>query len=209
MLVNIQVPLSTFEACPMEVLERVVLTLVHMTSPGPPSGILSLLLVSKTVYSKISLLSNPSLYSDIFVAKFDDRPAVRRLGETCKHARNRANELVKRFMSLKRFKFMPCRQFSSSPTARDDLWVAYLMFMENDGRNYEQLVAYAAVDKFVSDFVAHTGPFHDGEDVNGGWKLDTQVNALATWLFWFTDKGAHPCFPAFIKAHKTSRESGE
>ena len=133
--------------------------------------------------------NHPSLYSKIFVRKFDDRPAVRRLGETCKYARNRTKELVKRFLALKRFKFMPCRLFSAAPTARDDIWLAYLMFLENDQRNYQQLVHYAHVDKFASSFVKQGGPFHDGMDRNAGWKVDNQVNALVAWLFWFTDKG--------------------
>ena len=82
-----------------------------------------------------------------------------------------------------------CRAFVASPTARGDIWLAYLLFLENDGRNYEQLVHYAGVDTFTSNFVKRGGPFHDGVDDNGGWKIDNEVNALVAWLFWFTDKG--------------------
>ena len=184
-----EVPPSSFEAFPSEVLEKVVLAIVDDSLLGPPTDLPSLLRVSKALYYKISMKNHPSLYSKIFVRKFDDRPAVRRLGETCKYARNRTKELVKRFLALKRFKFMPCRLFSAAPTARDDIWLAYLMFLENDQRNYQQLVHYAHVDKFASSFVKQGGPFHDGMDRNAGWKVDNQVNALVAWLFWFTDKG--------------------
>ena len=84
---------------------------------------------------------------------------------------------------------MPCRAFVASPTARGDIWLAYLLFLENDGRNYEQLVHYAGIDTFASNFVKRGGPFHDGADDSGGWKIDNEVNALVAWLFWFTDKG--------------------
>ena len=191
----VHVHLSSLEACPSEVLEKVVLTLVDESPLGPPTDLPSFLRVSKAIYHKISMKNYPSLYSSIFVKKFDDRPAVRRLGETCKYAKNRAKELVERFLALKRFIFMPCREFAAAPTARGDIWLAYLLFLENDQRNYEQLVHYAGVDKFASKFVKHGGPFHDGVNDNGGWKVDNEVNALVAWLFWFTDKGGVHIFP--------------
>jgi hypothetical protein len=183
------VPLSRLEMCPIEVLEAIVLATVGKNQPGPPTDIASLLCVSKSIYVAISMENNPSLYAQVFSIKFDDRAAVRRLGETCKYARIKAKELAKRFRSLKRFKFMGCRQFYVAPTARDDLWVAYLLFLEHDQRNYQQLVSYAAVDKFSSNFIRNGGPFHDGVEDNGGWKVDNEINALAAWIFWFTDKG--------------------
>jgi len=155
------------EAIPVEVLEKVVLALVDETLLGPPTNLPSLLRVSKTIHAKISITANPSLYSRIFARKFDGQPTVRRLGDTFKYASKRENELVKRFKSLKRFKFMSCRQFFTVSTAHDDLCVAYLLFLENDGQNYQQLVNYACVDNFSARFVQLGGPFHDGVNVNG------------------------------------------
>ncbi|KAF8494037.1 hypothetical protein JB92DRAFT_2997379 [Gautieria morchelliformis] len=179
---------SWLEICPAEVLEGIALATVCENQPGPPADIASLLRVSKSIFFTISMENNPGLYAKIFSIKFDDRAAVRRLGETCRYTRNRANELAKRFRSLKRFKLMACRQFCASPTARDDLWLAYLLFLEHDRHNYQQLVSYAAVDEFASSFILNGGPFHDGVDGNGGWKIDSEINALAAWIFWFTDK---------------------
>jgi hypothetical protein len=184
----VPIPLSRLETCPIEVLEAIILATVSKNEPGPPTDIASLLRVSKAIYGAISIENNPALYQQIFAIKFDTRAAVRRLGETCKYSRNRAKELANRFRSLKRFKFMGCRQFCVAPTARHDLWVAYLLFLEHDQYNYQQLVSYAAVDKFASSFIRN-GPFHDGVEDNGGWKVDNEINALAAWIFWFTDKG--------------------
>ena len=200
----VDVYLSSLEACPSEVLENIVLTLVDQSPLGPPTDLPSLLRVSKAIHCKLSMENYPSLYSHIFVKKFDDQPVVRRLGETCKYARNRANELVIRFSALKRFRLMPCREFVAAPTARGDIWLAYLLFLENDRRNYEQLVHYAGVDKFASNFVKHGGPFDDGMDDNGGWKVDDEVSALVAWLFWFTDKGGAHIFSCltFANTHR-------
>ena len=41
---------------------------------------------------------------------------------------------------LKRFKFSSCRQFSTTPTAREALSIAYLMFLEHDRNNGHWLV---------------------------------------------------------------------
>ncbi|KAF8491394.1 hypothetical protein JB92DRAFT_3100517 [Gautieria morchelliformis] len=87
-------------------------------------------------------------------------------------------------------KFDDRAAFCAAPTARDDLWVAYLLFLEHDQHNYQQLVSYAAVDEFASSYIKSGGPFHDGVEGNGGWKIDSEINAPAAWIFWFTDKGS-------------------
>ncbi|KAF8494023.1 hypothetical protein JB92DRAFT_2835036 [Gautieria morchelliformis] len=187
--IHVPATLSRLEACPVEVLEAIVLAIVGRNLPGPPADLASLLRVSKVIYGSISTRNNPSLYGKIFARKFDDRAPVRRLGQRCKRGMIRTEELVKQFQSLKRFKMMECRQFCAAPTARGDLWVAYLLFLEHDRHNYQQLVSYAAVDKFASSFIKDGGPFHDGAEGNGGWRIDSEINALAAWIFWFTDKG--------------------
>jgi hypothetical protein len=189
MSTHVPATFSSLERCPIEILEAIALATVDRYIPGPPADIASLLRVSKSIYVAISVERNPTLYAKIFAIKFDDRAAVRRLGERCKQSTSRANELVKIFRSLKRFRIMECRQFCAAPTAREDLWVAYLMFIEHDRHNHLQLVSYGAVDDFAKSFVADGGPFHDGVEDNGGWKVDCELSALAAWLFWFTDKG--------------------
>ena len=83
---------------------------------------------------------------------------------------------------------MPCREFAAFATARDDLWMVYIMFLEHTKHNYGQLIYYAGIDRFASKFMEPEGPFHDGAVRNEGWKVDNEVNALVAWLFWFTDK---------------------
>ena len=191
---SILVSHPSLEGCPTEVLERVALNLVNENPVGPPTHLPPLLCTSTIIHSKLSLTSNPFLYSTIFAIKFDVLPATRRLGGHL-DALEKAQELVKRFITLKRFKYMSCREFSATATAREDLWIAYLMFLEHEQNNYGQLVHYAGVNTFASQYIQPEGPFHDGTERNGGWKVDNEVNALVAWLFWFTDKGLSNALP--------------
>ena len=190
---SIHVSLPSLEGCPIEVLEQVALNLVNENPVGPPIYLPPLLRTSTVIHSKLSLTSNPSFYSTIFAIKFDVQPATRRLGGHL-DTWEKAQELVKRFITLKRFKYMSCREFSARPTAREDLWIAYLMFLEHEQNNYGQLVHYAGINTFASQCIQPEGPFHDGTEHNGGWKVDNEVNALVAWLFWFTDKGLSNAF---------------
>jgi hypothetical protein len=184
--------LDTF---PREILDRIAIALVNSTFLGPPADLLALSYVSKSISRSISRYENPHLYAQIFFLKFDARAAVRRLGDDCGYATELADELVKRFKGLKRLRSPGVypRSIGTDSRAdvllREDLWMAYLMFIESDGKNARQLIHYARVDIFVSNFFARGGRIHDGSEENGGWIVDNEPNALATWLFWFTDKG--------------------
>jgi hypothetical protein len=190
MSLQVRLPRLGLEGCPTDILERVALALVDEDSVGPPTELPSLLCTSKTIHSKISMQKNPYLYSKIFQAKFDAGPAVRRLGEDCRASRARANELMKRFITLKRFRSMPLHQFAEASTARDDIWLVYILFLEHERNNYRQLVHYGRVNDFAYYYLKPGGPFHHGTERNRGWKVDNELNALVAWLFWFTDKGA-------------------
>lgn len=74
-----------------------------------------------------------------------------------------------------------------APTVEDDLWTAYLMILENDGRNIAHLDEYANLYDFVDRFV-RVRLAHDKVDT--GWPKESPSNALAVWLLWMmTDNG--------------------
>ncbi|KAF8518098.1 hypothetical protein JB92DRAFT_2136027 [Gautieria morchelliformis] len=50
-----------------------------------------------------TLMSAVTITQRTHPKKFDDQAVAHRLGATCKNARNRTNELVKRFHLLKKF----------------------------------------------------------------------------------------------------------
>ena len=89
--------------------------------PGPPSGLNSLLLVSRHVYANTCSKNNVGLYARLFRLKFDCGAIRRRLSERWMTDRCLRSELIKRFTALRRirghiYKF-------------DDLWTCYLMFV--------------------------------------------------------------------------------
>ncbi|GJJ06053.1 hypothetical protein Clacol_000241 [Clathrus columnatus] len=179
---------SGFERLPEHILEDIVLFAVDATFPGPPTPLASLLRVSKKVSSILTQKRNPILYARIFVSKFDIAAPCRRFGKSALDVNQQARECIRRFKCLRRFRFnsYPEDENVSSPLC-EDLWIAYLMFLENDGKNIAQLIGYAHIDIFARDFVKTSGRLHIGATENAGWTVDNETNALALWLFWFTD----------------------
>jgi hypothetical protein len=182
------------ETLPSAILHHIAILLVSLSFLGPPADLAAFLRVSKTIWKCLALQFNPKLFEKIFSLKFDFRAAVRRLGDDCGHTAELTDELVKRLKGLKRLRNGVYSRFmeTGSPEVdflREDLWMAYLMFIESDGKNARQLIHYARIDTFAFNFIAPGGRLHDGTEGNGGWIVDNEVNALAVWLFWFTDKG--------------------
>jgi hypothetical protein len=184
---------SKFETCPREILDHIAILLVTDSFLGPPTDLATLLRVSKTIWKSLSLKFNPYVYARIFHLKFDVCAAVRRLGNGCEHTTKLGHELVRLCKGLKRLRSgiypRTDEDAGKNDLLREDLWMAYLMFLESDGKNARQLIHYSRVDIFAYDYITLSGRLHYGLEDNGGWIVDNEVNALAVWLFWFTDKG--------------------
>ena len=84
---------------------------------------------------------------------------------------------------VKRFKFSSCRQFYTTPMAREGLSIAYLMFLEHDRNKYGELAHYACVNSFASQDVQPEGPIHDGTERNVGWTVDNEFNAKGLFKY--------------------------
>jgi len=168
--------LSKFERTPIEVLEEITLSLVNGSFLGPPTAILTLLPISKTISKRLYFENNPSLYARIFRAKFDIGAAVRRLGGACEHASTLAAELIRRCNGLRRLKNDAYPRFikpgQDDGCLRIDLWMAYLMFIESDGKNAQQLIHYARVDRLALAFMDRGGRFHDAKEGEQGWRWE-------------------------------------
>ncbi|KIJ46322.1 hypothetical protein M422DRAFT_250370 [Sphaerobolus stellatus SS14] len=153
-------PLELFNTLPPDILCNIALELVRR-SPHPLHfaivPIRSLLLTSRHVYNCLSLGHRPDLYADIFQISFDMAPIRRRLGVKAVFSTSLAHALVERCATLKRLSSL----FSQLPslgrnagewrsvaiTGRglfealqvNDLMNVWIMLMENDCRNKQQL----------------------------------------------------------------------
>jgi hypothetical protein len=190
---------------PHEVLEHIAFFAVRDPFLGPPSTIIPLLSTCRAINASLSITTNYHLYAQIFTYKFDLAPAIRRLGSQATSSIGLSIELRRRCFYLKRIKRRLDARVASSATTgvvehdpetddpnilRSTLWSAYLMMLENDGKNERQLREYAQIDTWLrqywfDDFGASLAKSAIGL---GQWPSNTQESALAMWLFWFLVK---------------------
>lgn len=191
-----------FESLPGVVLDEVAIALGTHSLPGPPSDVLTMLLLCKRVYGETSWCF---VFSRIFYHKFDASAPIRRLCNKSDYNLTvaLAEELAKRFKTLRRFKngyFRKRRVRLGSETLRIDLWRAYIMFLENDGKNAAQLVQYAGVDVFADCYIFALGSYWDHVPEKDRSIDHDEFHSLAMELFWYTEKGrVHPT--SYFKSH--------
>ncbi|PSR74766.1 hypothetical protein PHLCEN_2v9563 [Hermanssonia centrifuga] len=154
---------------------------------GPPAALIPLLLICKDIYLKLLPpgLSHASgerpdqyFYARIFKFLFDSGAIDRRLGPRPAYSRNLAAQLLVYCPALKRIRSGNIH----ADTVQDDLWSAYFMMMENDGRNAAQLLEWAGLKAFVDRFVRTR--LLDG--ATNGWPCENIINSLAVWLLYAT-----------------------
>src|SRR5712671_367848 len=157
---------TTFDSIPQEVLENIAFFAVASNPLGPPHELIPLLLVNRRLHAAASSTSNPHLHARIFAHKFDTAALVRRLGPSAVTAPKLAAELRRRCVLLARLRArVGCSvDFSGGGgngggvteeevrMMHEMLWMAYLMMLENDGKNERQLREYALLDGWLRRF---------------------------------------------------------
>lgn len=169
---------------PDDVLLIIAQWLGSLNPHGPPKHLPALLATSKHIYNALCFANAPSLYDHIFCARFDHRAAYRRLGMRAARSRNRAIQLKKVCRMLKHIR--SCNIYI--PTLEADLWTAFIMLTENDGKNYTHL-QWAGLDRFAESVIVNR--LWEDRSVHHGWPAESTVNSLAIWsLFMMLDAGA-------------------
>lgn len=160
-------PFSRLEAIPHDILQHIAFLLAISSIDEGPRQLLHLLLISSGIYRSLSVHNHPHLYANIFRSTFDvdDRLHPRLTDSTL------AMELLQRYRILYRSR----RQDRSAPMP-GELWAAFHMVLEDEGRNGRHLAA-AGFPKFVLSLV-------DGLQL--GEPDDNQVDALSIWLLCLT-----------------------
>ena len=169
---------------PDDVLLLIAHWLGSLNPHGPPKHLPALLATSKHIYNTLCFANAPTLYDHIFCARFDHRAAYRRLGIRASRSRNRALQLKKVCRMLKHIR--GCNIYI--PTLESDLWTAFIMLTENDGKNYTHL-QWAGLDHFAESVIVNR--LWDDRRTHNGWPAESTVNSLAIWcLFMMLDAGA-------------------
>ncbi|EJD05020.1 uncharacterized protein FOMMEDRAFT_166723 [Fomitiporia mediterranea MF3/22] len=187
---------------------------------GPPSGLLPLLCLCRSTNASLRRSVNPHLYGRIFVAKFDLAAPRRRLARLFKHDTTSvvsvnalADELIRRFTIIKYLRTelharcsndvpgdesminTPDTNTDASDKLDELLWTAFLMVLEDEGRNTAQL-RHARIDAWLAVFWfeaqgasgANRAFSIDRWPVAPAYSKDVPQktrHALAMWLLWF------------------------
>lgn len=179
---------------PCEVLEHIAFFLAVDHVHGPPSGLLPLLRLNRRTHSFLSFGSNAHLYSRIFAAKFDTAPAHRHFGPNNLSATALATELKRRCIVLKRIRDQHDCEYTDIPVITTSpkhpehldsvIWTAYLMMLENEGKNEIQLREFAKMDEWIFKhwFASDGTSFARVNLLANVWPKSSPLVAASMWL---------------------------
>ncbi|KAG2151013.1 uncharacterized protein EDB93DRAFT_1083671 [Suillus bovinus] len=157
---------------PAELLERIVLIAACQHPQGPPSILRSLRLTCRM--SNNALSSNSHMYFLLFKDRFSPWRHFTAVQPTVD---NIEHELRKRFRALQRIR----RGDITDPDILESLSTIYIMILEDDGRNWDQLL-WARLPIFMTRFLRER--LMVGAETNNGWPTENEVNVLAVSIFW-------------------------
>ncbi|KAG9098013.1 hypothetical protein FRC06_006918 [Ceratobasidium sp. 370] len=179
-------PTLSFDVLPPEVVEHIAVDACSTPFLGPPVALPGLLVLNRRTYAALSLQTNPGFLARVFRAKFDSLAPARRfraagqpLTAVCY-----ALELRRRFVALRRIRHVASTNrfdVCSEEDERADFWLLYLMFLESDGKNFDQMMRWAQVTSYLrvylrDQLMPHSRP---------GFPLESTMRSLGLWLMWF------------------------
>jgi hypothetical protein len=188
---------------PLEIIDSIAFELTALTPLGPPSSLIPLLLTSHHLLSSLSSKTNPALYVRIFKHKFDVS-AVERRAFKPSHVQciEQMMYYCRAMKVLRRGDVHACPRRRAAPgeevdpvhdpspddvsgddnDAHDAMTIAFMMMLEDDGRNSRQLVEWAHADVFAEKYVRER--LYEGREDNDGWPVENEGNCCAMWLMW-------------------------
>jgi len=174
--------LSPFELLDHPILERIAFYLAADRVIGPPSELIPLLSISRTINASLKFRNDSHLYSQIFSYKFDSVAVLRRLPWGRTTANCMAEELRKRATTLTRIRRRDILHL------QEDLWTVYLMMLENDCKNIAQLRFWAELPTWLANVIEdkyQLPPQHPLSCFN-----DIESTSLMLWVLWMSsDEG--------------------
>lgn len=148
-------PRTSLDDLPTDALTIIASNLACLHTRGPPSAVYGSLLQTN---STIASTDSPHLASLIFRTQFDVEAMKRRFPGRVTPTVLQL-ELRRRWRSLKRMRWAASAGPSvwgdlyDLPSILEDMWVAFVMLTENDGKNWEQLVGWAMLPAFIQAYV--------------------------------------------------------
>ena len=183
--------LPSLLALPPDVLDLIALHLALADQLGPPAHLVPLLCAHSLFNNNLSITRNSHLYARIFRAKFDHAAAHRRFPDDAAYSHVLASQLVRNCQTLQRIR--------RRAIIVDDLYRAFVLYLENDGLNAAQL-SDAGLPDLIERYVLNR--LWHGRDRSHNWPTESRENAFALWLFWYTLTPGPSYFPySYSLAH--------
>jgi hypothetical protein len=160
---------------PLEVLEDIAFWVAtEDTSITPLRNLIPLLSLDRETSKFLSFDSNPPLYARIYATKFDTSTTTRRLGKEKLTARGLAAELKKRCTHLRVIRSL---SFDLELTEAA-MWTAFVMMLENDGKNAKLLLEYARIVNWLGLYWVTVSKVLEKE----GWPANSLLHSICMWL---------------------------
>ncbi|KAG9310952.1 hypothetical protein JVU11DRAFT_8826 [Chiua virens] len=146
-------------------------------SPALSSIFRGLRITCQASRATLSSVPDPPFCPMPFLDKFDISAPRRHLSQIRLNLQNMEKELQQRYIALQIIR-------------RREIWhrelveafaTLYVMLLEDDGRNWEQVV-WAGLPTFIRLFLRER--LLEGASNNHGWPLENELNTLAIALFW-------------------------
>lgn len=193
---------SFLTSIPLEIFNRIVFELTCLEPLGPPTIIIPLMQTCRSIYEALLSDNNRCLYSMIYRHKFDVSAVMRRAFDPT--PMQCILQLRRILAAMRLFRsgdiYVDKRQSQDDGLGLNEaLNTAFVMMLDDDGRNAVQLLLWARADVFIRNFVARR--LYEGFQYNDGWPLDGENIAHALWVMWLlTSEGA-----SFRVAHTNGR----
>ncbi|EJD42936.1 hypothetical protein AURDEDRAFT_114837 [Auricularia subglabra TFB-10046 SS5] len=174
-------PAPALPSLPAHILEDIAARVATDGVCGPPTRLVNVLLVCKALKAALAI---DHLRARIFRDLFDTAAAARRFGPGALLVPVLDRELVSRCQALTRLRHGRLPPPHLAPA--HDLWLVYLMLLEDDGKNMAHVLHYAnvrtgilrRVEAFMDQSPA-APPTH--------WPAESVPNALMAWILALTD----------------------
>ncbi|GJJ14009.1 hypothetical protein Clacol_008266 [Clathrus columnatus] len=191
---------------PLEILEHIAFHLATDKLSGPPTDLISLSFTCKELYRSLAISRNSTLYAAIFSYKFDTEAIRRRLGPEGVTASALTVELFRRFDALRRLQHGEGSQIilSDSSHREDDLWIAILMMLENDGKNAIQLKEFGRIADWLKNYFLeiYGGSYIQHDNNYSNWPRNTPENRMALWLLYLCENDGIIISPLYADIYR-------
>lgn len=165
---------------PSETLEEIILVALEQSPLGPPTLLHSLSLTCLELHH-VLLHAHSTFYAQIFACRFDFAAPHRRLGIRELLPKHLNDELRIHCMALQRFRKVAQDESYDDPRLPETLRIAYLMLLDDNGKNFAQL-SWAGLPDLIVALIRHR--LFPRTNVNNGWPEENEANCLAVTIFW-------------------------